>query len=73
MPDTIEMHTFTHTQGTLTMSPVNETLEYEYRHRNKGTDQVWYLKDEVCRIETKKATKTVCVPNTIETHTLTHS
>ena len=35
--------------------------KYEYRHRNKGTDQVWHLKDEVCRIEAKKATKNVCM------------
>ena len=26
MPDTIEMHTLTHTQDTSTMSPLNETL-----------------------------------------------
>ena len=61
MPDTIEMHMLTYTQDTSTMSPVNKTLKYEYRHRNKGTDQVWYLKVEVCRIEAKKATKNVRV------------
>ena len=59
MPDTIDMHTLTHTQGTSTMSPVNKTLKYEYRYRNKGTDQFWHLKVEVCRIEAKKATKNV--------------
>ena len=41
-----------------------------------GTNQVWYLKDEVCRIKAKKATKNVCDSvycntDTIEMHMLT--
>ena len=57
--DTYEKHTLTHTDVTSTMSPGDETLEYECRHESKGTDQLWCLKDEVCGFETKKATKSV--------------
>ena len=34
----------------LNKSPVNETLEYECYHENKGTDQVWSFRYEVCKI-----------------------
>ena len=35
----------THTEVTNTMSTVYTTLDYEYRHKNKGIDQVWYFRD----------------------------
>ena len=71
--DTCEKHTLTHTDVTSTMSPGDETLEYECRHENKGTDQLWCLKDEVCGFEAKKATKSVHCTDTCEKHTLTHT
>ena len=71
--DTCEKHTLTHTDVTSTMSPGDQTLEYECRHENKGTDQLWCLKDEVCGFETKKATKSVHCTDTCEKHTLTHT
>ena len=36
--DTCKMHTLNHTNVSSTMSPGDETLEYECRHENKGTD-----------------------------------
>ena len=57
--DTCEKHTLTHTDVTSTMSPGDETLEYECRHENKGTDELWCLEDEVCGFKAKKSTKSV--------------
>ena len=50
------------------MSPGDETLEYECRHENKGTDQLWCLEDEVCGFKSKKATKSVHCTDTCEKH-----
>ena len=49
----------THTEVTNTMSPVYTTLDYKYRHKNKGTGLVWYLQKVwgVQINETKKATR----------------
>ena len=41
----------THTEFTNAMPTVYTTLDYDYRHKNKGTDQVWYSRDVVCGIE----------------------
>ena len=39
-----------------------------------GTNQVWYLKDEVCRIKAKNVRDGVyCNIDTIEMHMLTHT
>ena len=42
---------------TPTMSPVNETQDYDYWHQSKGTDQVWCFMDVVCGIEGQKPVK----------------
>ena len=47
-------HILTHTEVTNTMSTVYTTLDYDYRHINKSTDQVWYSRDVVCGIESMK-------------------
>ena len=44
----------THTEVTNTMSTVYTTLDYEYRHENRGTYLVWYLESVPCRNETKE-------------------
>ena len=41
----------THTEVTNAMPTVYTTLEYGYRHKNKGTDHVWYSRDVVCVTE----------------------
>ena len=33
---------------TSTMSPVNEAQNYEYYHQNKGIQQIWNFRDDVC-------------------------
>ena len=72
--NTCEKHTLTHTDVTSTMSPGDQTLEYECRHESKGIDQRWCLEDEVCVFEAKKATKSVHCTDTCEKHTrLTHT
>ena len=68
---TCEKHTLTHTEDSSTVSPGDETQDYECRHENKGTDQVWYFNDDVCGFETKKATESVhntmtCTPSPIQ-------
>ena len=45
---TCEKNTLTHTEDSSTVSPGDETQDYECRHENKGTDQVWYFNDDVC-------------------------
>ena len=47
----------THTEVTNAMPTVYTILEYDCKHKNKGTDQVWYSRDIVCGIESQKATK----------------
>ena len=42
---------------TPTMSPVNESHDYDHLHQNKGTDQVWCFMDVVCGIEGQKPVK----------------
>ena len=44
---------------TPTVSPVNETQDFDYWHQNKGTDQVWCFMDVVCGIEGQKAVECV--------------
>ena len=52
------------TEHTSTMSPVNETQDYDFLHRVKGTVIIWSLRDDMCRIESQKAMKCVqCVVN----------
>ena len=41
----------TYTEVTNTMSTVYTTLDYEYLHENKGTDQIWNFRVDVCRIK----------------------
>ena len=41
----------TYTEVTNAMSTVCTTLEYDYKHKSKGTDQVWYSRDDVCETE----------------------
>ena len=59
-----EMLFLTCSEHTSAMSPVNETQGYDYYHRNRGTDQIWNLRDDVCRIENQKAMK--CVPFAVD-------
>ena len=40
----------TRTEVTNAMSNVYTTLDYDYRHKKKGTNQVWYSRDVVCGI-----------------------
>ena len=47
----------THIEVTNAMPTVYTILEYDYKHKKKGTDQVWYSRDIVCEIESHKATK----------------
>ena len=42
-----------------TMSPVNQTLKYDYQHETKGGDKIWDFRDNVCRIEGQKAIESV--------------
>ena len=49
--DEHEMHTkysSSHTEVTNVMPTVYTTLDYGYRHKNKGTDQVWYVLQRSC-------------------------
>ncbi len=55
-----EMLFLTCTEHTSTMSPVNETQDYDCLHRVKGAVIIWSLRDDMCRIESQKAMK--CVP-----------
>ena len=41
----------TSTEHTSTTSPVNETKKDDCQHKDKGIDQVWNFRDDVCRIE----------------------
>ena len=52
-----EMLFLTCTEHTSTVSPVSEALDYDYWHQDKGTDQVWNFRYDVCRIESQKAMK----------------
>ena len=70
---TCEKHTLTHTEDSSTMSPGNETQDYECKRENKGTDQVWYFNNDVCGFETRIATGSVHNTITCEKHTLTHT
>ena len=54
-----EMVFLTCTEHTSTMSPVNETQDYDYLHRVKGANQIWSFKDYICKIESQKAMKCV--------------
>ena len=49
----------THTEVTNTMSTVYTTLDYEYRHKNKGIGLVWCLESVGCTNETKMCTATL--------------
>ena len=44
---------------TSTMSPVNETQDYDYLHQVKGAVKIWSFWDDTCRIESQKAMKCV--------------
>ena len=48
------------TEHTSTMSPANETQDYDCLHQVKGTVIIWSLRDDMCRIESQEAMK--CVP-----------
>ena len=41
----------THTEVTNAMPTVYTTLDDGYRHKNKGTDQIWYSRNVACRTE----------------------
>ena len=43
------------TEHTSTMSPVNETQDYDCLHRVKGAVTIWSLREYMCRIESQKA------------------
>ena len=62
-----------HIEDSSTMLPGDETQEYECRHENRGTDQVWHFNDDVCGFETQIATESVHNTITCEKHTLTHT
>ena len=47
------------TEHTSTMSPVNETQDYDCLHRVKSTVIIWSLRDDICRIESQKSVKCV--------------
>ena len=55
------------------MSPGDETQDYECRHENKGTDQVWYFNDDVCGFETQITTESVHNTITCENYLSTPS
>ena len=49
---TINVHVkYPYSEHTSTMSPVNKTWNSDYQHQNKGTNQIWSFRDDVCRIE----------------------
>ena len=48
---THKMLILTHTEVTNAMPTVYTTLDYDYRHKKKSIDQVWYSRDVVCGIE----------------------
>ena len=54
-----EMLFLTCTEHTSTMSPVNEALDYDYQHQDKGTEQIWSFRDDVRRTESQKPMKCV--------------
>ena len=43
------------TEHTSTMSPVNETQDYDCLYQVKGAVIIWSLRDDMCRIESQKA------------------
>ena len=46
-----EILVLTHTEHSSTTLPVNETQKYDCEHQDKGTDQIWNFRDDVCKIE----------------------
>ena len=58
---TCEMLILTCTEHTSTTSPVNKTQDYDCLDVNKGNDQIWKFRDDMCRIESPK-----CVPFAIK-------
>ena len=46
-----ELLILTHTEHASTTSPVNKTQKYDCKHQDKGTDQIWNFRDDVCGIE----------------------
>ena len=40
-------------------SPVNESQDYDYKHRDKRTNQIWNFRDDMCRTESQKTMKYV--------------
>ena len=68
---------YTHTEVTNVMSTVYTTLDYEYRHKNKGTGIALVPKSVGCTNETKRATRCVHAVSinmkyTQNAHPLTH-
>ena len=49
----------THTEDTSTMSPGDNTQDYDYYHENKGTGRVWSFTDGVCGVKSQKAIECV--------------
>ena len=54
-----EMFFLTCTEHTSTMLPVNEALDYDYQHQDKGTEQIWSFRDDVRGTESQKPMKCV--------------
>ena len=46
-----KMFIHTCTEHSSITPPVNETQEYDYQYQDKGTDQVWNFRDDICRTE----------------------
>ena len=49
----------TYPQLSSTMSPVNQTLNYDYQHETKGGGKVCDFRDNVCGIQGQKAIECV--------------
>ena len=49
-----EMLFLTCSEHTSTMLPVNESQDYDHYHQVKGADQIWSVRDAMCRIESQK-------------------
>ena len=43
------------------MSPISETQDYDYLYHVKGAVKIWSFKDDICRIESKKAIICACI------------
>ena len=60
----------TRIEHTSTLSPVNQTLKYDYKHETQGNGKVWGFRDDV---EGQKAMKCVHFAEHVKAYAYSHS